>query len=1140
MKTKEIFLKDPLAWKLVNDGVSSNNIEDLETIKYELDSFVCEGEYLNGMRRILQGYLNNFNSPEQKASWISGFYGSGKSHLAKVLRYLWIDFPLNDGSTARSITHLPAEITELLTEISTLGRRHAGLHMAGGTLKAGVGSVRLRVMSIFFKSAALPEGYPYAKFLIHLKRDGKFDAFKKAINDQGKNFDQELGRLYSSAAVAKAYIQCYDHLNDPSQVGPMLRADYPNVENVSIDEMCTVIREVISVDGQLPCTLLVLDEIQQFIGQDAQTALDVQEVTEALSKEMDGRLMVVGTGQSALNDTSNLQRLMGRFTIKVHLKDNDVEKVVRTVVLQKREDKKADIKQVINKNEGEITRQLRATKIASQPDDDSTYIPDFPLLPVRRRFWERVLHSVDSTGTAAQMRTQLRVVHEACRAYADAELGAVVPGDFLYDQIANDLVTTGEMQKRFQEIIEQQKTKPDGLLRSRICALVFLITKLPREHGTDLGIRAEGEHLADLLSDDLVKGSTQLRQQLPELLKAMEQESVLMKVDDEYRLQTTEGAAWESEFRKRRASVLNDQPLIAARLKQCLEKALTSTIGNPSVLHGDSKERRKVVVHHGESKPAPGDNITLWVRDGFSAPETSVMADIRKLCTDDPTLHLFIPKSHSDELNNAIASAQAAEETLNYKGSSTQKEGQECRNSMSTKQHSESRRIDDLIRQILSGSRLFLSGGQESSFIALKEGIEDAAKQVLNRLYPRFNEGDSAKWPQVYKKAKEGSANALTQVGFTGDPQTHPVAAAISSFIGSGATKTGLEIRKQFTGAVYGWPQDAIDAVLTTLLASNHLSARIGTNPLMLAEVDVNKLKQATFRLESPVLTALQKLALRKLFQESGFPKITPGNETVDAIRFIEHAKAITAKAGGEAPAPMAPTAPEITALESFSGNELLMQLHDQREQLLDKIKAWQETGEKIAKRLPAFLLTENLVAQASGLPDKEAWSGTITAIRANRSLLDDPDPVSNIITIVTMALRAALTLSYKTYSETFEAQKERIQYNPVWQKLSNEKQQALLSSAGAIKREAPVTDSDEKLLNALESCSLANWQSRTDALAAQFSKALANAIIEAEPKARRISLSTATIHDPAELEAWLHKSKIAIEAALKDGPVIL
>ena len=1138
MKTKEIFLKDPLTWKLVNEGVSSNNTEDLDTLRFELESFVCEGEYLNGMRRILQGYRDSFKSPEQRAAWISGFYGSGKSHLAKVLRYLWINFSFPDGKTARSITHLPVEITDLLTEISTLGKRHDGLHMAGGTLKAGAGSVRLRVMSLFFKSVGLPEGYPYAKFLIHLKRDGKFDVFKKAIEDQGKDFEQELKRLYGSGAVAKAYVQCYSHLKDPSQVGPLLRADYPNVDDVSIDEMCNIIREAISRNAKMPCTLLVLDEIQQFIGQDAQIALDIQEVTEALSKQMNGRLMIVGTGQSALNDMPNLQRLMGRFTIKIHLKDNDVEKVVRTVVLQKRDDKKPNIKQLISKNEGEITRQLKATKLATQSEDDLAYVPDFPLLPVRRRFWEKVLHSVDSTGTTAQMRTQLSVVHEACRAYANAELGAVVPGDFLYDQIANNLVTSGEMQKRFQEIIEQQKTKPNGTLRSRICALIFLINKLPREHGTDLGVRAEPEHLADLLSEDLVTGSTQLRQQLPGLLGDLELDGVLMKVDSEYRLQTTEGAAWEAEFRKRRASVLNDDPLIASRLSQFLAKALQDALGNPSILHGDAKERRKVVIHYGEGKPEQSDAITLWVRDGFSALEASVLADIRKLGTDDPTLHLFLPRSHADELKSAIASAQAAEETLHFKGNPTSQEGKECRQSMVTKQGAEDLRIEELIGQIFGGARLFLSGGQEQSFIGLKVGIEEAAKQVLNRLYPKFHEGDSAKWPQVLKKAKEGSPSALEQVGFTGDPQTHPVAAAIIAFIGAG--KTGLEIRKKFNASPYGWPQDAIDGVLTTLLASNHLSARINGKPLPLAEVDQKKLGQAAFRVESPVLTAVQKLAIRKLFQEAGLPKITPGSEPYDALRFVEHAKAIAAQAGGDAPAPMVPAAPEITALESYSGNELLLALHDQRDLLLTKIKAWQATGKEITKRLPAFGLTEKLVAQAIGLTEQAEWSATLISIRANRSLLDDPDPVSHVLKAVGNALRARLALAHKSYTDNLVEQTARISSHAAWQNLSEDERQALLSNAGALRRTAPVTGSDEQLLSALLSCSLANWQSQTDALPAQFDKALAAAIIKAEPKAQRITLSAATIHNQAELDAWLTKSKTAIEAALKDGPVIL
>jgi hypothetical protein len=1138
MKTKEIFLKDPLTWKLVNEGVSSNNTEDLATLEYELESFVCEGEYLNGLRRILQSYRDSFKSPEQKAAWISGFYGSGKSHLAKVLRYLWVDYSFPDGTTARSLAHLPAEITDLLTEITTLGKRHEGLHMAGGTLKAGAGNVRLRVMGLFFKSVGLPERYPYAKFLIHLKRDGKFDAFRASIESQGKNFDKEIIRLYGSGAVARAYVQCYEHVKDPSQVGELLRAEYPNVDDVSMDEMCSIIREAISTNGKIPCALLVLDEIQQFIGQDAQTALDVQEVTEALSKEMDGCMMIVGTGQSALNDMPNLQRLMGRFTIKIHLKDNDVEKVVRTVVLQKREDKKSAVKQLIEKNEGEITRQLQTTKLASRGDDDLNYLPDYPLLPVRRRFWERVLHSVDSTGTAAQMRTQLRVVHEACRAYADAELGAVVPADFLYDQIANDLVSTGEMQKRFQEIIEHQKTQPDGTLRSRICALVFLINKLPREHGTDLGVRAEPEHLADLLSEDLVTGSTQLRQQLPPLLAAMELDGVLMKVDSEYRLQTTEGAAWETELRKRRAAALNDQPLIASRLSVFLDKALTDALGNPSVLHGDAKEHRKVTIHHGENKPDESDAITLWVRDGFSAAESSVLADIRRLSTDDPTLHLFLPKSHADELKNAIASAQAADETLHFKGNPTSPEGKECRRSMLTRQNADGLRVGELISQILSGARLFLSGGQEQSIMGLKEGVVDAAKQVLNRLYPKFNDGDSARWPQVSKKAKEGSPDALAQVGFNGDPQNHPVSTAIISLIGSG--KTGLEIRKNFKAPPYGWPQDAIDAVLTTLLASNHLSARIQSTPLPLAEVDLRKLGQATFRVESPVLTAVQKLAIRKLFQEAGLPKFTPGNELADALSFMDHAKAAAAQAGGDAPAPMAPAAPDLIALDSYSGNDLLMELHDQRDALLLKIKGWQATGKEITKRSPAFVLTEKLVAQASGLVDQAEWSATLTAICANRSLLDNPDPVSHVLKSAANALRTGLTQAHKAYTEMFEAQAARIENNPAWQKLPEEKRQALLTNTGALHRAAPVAVSDEQLLSALQACSLANWQSQTDALAAQFDKALAAAIIEAEPKARRITLSAATIHNLDELDAWLKESKIAIEAALKNGPVIL
>ena len=77
MKTKELFLKDPLSWTLANEGVSSNNDADEATLRYELETFVCEGEYESALEKILTGYLSRLGGGEQAGAWISGFYGSG-------------------------------------------------------------------------------------------------------------------------------------------------------------------------------------------------------------------------------------------------------------------------------------------------------------------------------------------------------------------------------------------------------------------------------------------------------------------------------------------------------------------------------------------------------------------------------------------------------------------------------------------------------------------------------------------------------------------------------------------------------------------------------------------------------------------------------------------------------------------------------------------------------------------------------------------------------------------------------------------------------------------------------------------------------------------------------------------------------
>src|ERR1017187_9625323 len=93
MINREIYQKDPTQTALLNNGVAKigelSSPEEIKTLHFELESFVCDGEYERGLQRILQSFLAQLSQTEQKAAWISGFFGSGKSHLAKMLCYLW-------------------------------------------------------------------------------------------------------------------------------------------------------------------------------------------------------------------------------------------------------------------------------------------------------------------------------------------------------------------------------------------------------------------------------------------------------------------------------------------------------------------------------------------------------------------------------------------------------------------------------------------------------------------------------------------------------------------------------------------------------------------------------------------------------------------------------------------------------------------------------------------------------------------------------------------------------------------------------------------------------------------------------------------------------------------------------------------
>lgn len=1145
MNNRDLYFRDPSKLELLNNGVSKvaelgQEEQQVKVLRFELETFVCDGEYARGLERILRAYLDRLNQEEQQAVWVSGFFGSGKSHLVKMLRYLWDDYRFADGVTARSLVRLPPEISDLLKELSTRSKQLGGLRAAAGTLGAGaMDNVRLAFIQLIMRAAGLPQNLAQARFILWLRSQGLEAKVEAALKKQKKELTKEVLSLKLSVPLAEALVVAEPKYATAANAQAAIRDQFKDNNSPTIEDALNIVKDIFGVGGELPCTLLVVDEIQQFIGSNIQRAMDLQEIAEHCSTGLKRRLLFVGTGQSALNATPSLQRLQARFGVRVQLSDTDVESVIRKTVLRKRPEREALVSKALDASQGELARHLQNTRLAVSPDDDNVLVADYPLLPTRRRFWERVLRNTDHSGTKAQLRSQLQIVFEAVRKTAEAPVGCVVPADFIYDQISSDLLNSGELEREYDEIIRKQRdgTK-DGELRSRLCALVFLIGKLSRSPGADDGVRANPETLVDLLVSDLKADRPKLEQQVPGLLKKLVAAGHLMEVESEYRLQTREGARWTHDFNRRRTSVLNDDERINSKRSELLQDGLKQALKPVNLQQGTSRQPRDFAFALSSARPAiSSGEVTLWVRDGWNDDDKTVLNDARAAGTDSPILFGYLPRLHEQDLRQAIASLLAAQETLDAHGAVTSPEAIEARKAVETHLEVAHHRVEELLGHIIGGAKVFLGGGGEASGIELADKVQDSANSALDRLFPQFSEADHANWGQVVTRARAGDVGALSQVGYPGDVTKHPVCRRVLELIGAG--KKGKEIREQFKAAPYGWPQDAIDGALYVMLVAGNLRATVNGQPVQAQALPQNQVGAASFYVDVPPLNVQQRLDLKALFQKAGVTAQN-GKESEAAGEFLRKLLALADSAGGEPPRPAAPDTQLVRDLQMLSGNAQLLKIHEQKDGLASSIAAWKKSSEGITRRWPAWDRLQGFHSFATGLPEADACGKSIAAITDGRTLLSDPDPVPELTKQLATALRLALRKLQDDLAAAFKAGHERLNASQTWERLSAEQRTVLTNTYQLTLPPAEAIGADDEILAALQARTLTDRRNLLDAVPQRIERALDEAARLLEPKAQRVALPGATIKTAAELDKWLTDARTLVEEKLKDGPVIL
>jgi hypothetical protein len=866
----------------------------------------------------------------------------------------------------------------------------------------------------------------------------------------------------------------------------------------------------------------------------------ITEIAEAVCKQLDSQVMLVAAGQSALTGVKLLHKLLDRFTIRIQLSDTDVEAVTRKVLLRKQPAAINGIAELLDTHAGEISRQLQGTAIGERQEDKAVIVEDYPLLPVRRRFWEHCFRQVDTAGTQSQLRSQLRIIHDCLAKLSGQPLGRLIPGDDLYEALAPEMVTTGALPREINErIIALGRTgSREDRLSQRICGLVFLIGQLPREAGADVAVRATREHIADLMIDDLGSDNGKLRAEVGTLLDKLADKGVLMRVGNEFRIQTEEGRNWDEDFRRRETKLKNDVTAFDEYRDRYVAAEVAQVVARIKLRHGNAKVERNLVMHRTQDPPSSdGESIPIWLRDGFSSSENDVVTAARAAGVTSALLCVFIPRKSRDELLNAIATEQAAEQTLNAKGVPATPEGQLARQSMESRWQLARRQREGLLSEIVAAAKVFQGGGNELLQLSLEEKLRSGAETSLARLFPRFKEADFAgsAWEAALKRARDGADQPFMPVGYQGPIEQHSVCKEVLVKIGSGSTGAG--VRKELERDPFGWPRDAVDSALIALHRSQHVTATLNGVAVGPGHLDQNKISKSEFRVEKTTLTVQDRNAIRALYQELDVK--AKGDELdAKAPEFFAAMRKLAAEAGGDAPLPPRSNLTDIEDIEKLVGNDRLAALRASADEVKKRISDWKKARSGIMKRLPSWEILGRLATHAAALHESTSWLEQRDAIGGNRLLLAEPDPVAPVLKGIADLLRQALNSAHSAHASAYHTAMDAISADTVWNKLAPSDRTGILRDVGLAEPTKPDVRSDETLLATLDAKNLAARRTEAEAIPARVEKARQQAAKLLEPKVQFISVDRPVLKTDADIEDWLDRQRGKLLQAIKNGPV--
>ncbi len=547
----EIFAK-PIA-RAIEGVIKADDTSHLAT---EVEEYVLTNEAAKGLEHVLEAYTNYTNA---NGVWISGFFGSGKSHLLKMLAHLLGDIDEHDYPRSQVAAQFQAKADDafLPALIDKADRIAAKSLLFNIDQKATLISKDQNdaLLKVFVKIFDESRGYygnqgHIARFESDLDSRGQYDAFKTAF-ERIAGIPWTQGR--EQAALEAGHIdQAFAEVNGAESPG--IIRQYSANYSVSIEDFAD---EVAAWLGKQPDGYRLnffVDEVGQFIGSNTQLMLNLQTIAESLATKCKGRAWIFVTSQEDMEkvggdrtktQANDFSRVQARFKNRLKLTSQDVEEVIRKRLLDKTDAAKTDVAAIYSAEHANFKTLFDFVEGRHYPNyrDKQHFVGTYPFVSYQFPLFQSAIEGIsdhnifEGRNSSVGERSMLGVVQEVARSLTDKPLGQLASFDQMFEGIRASLKSANQ-----RAINDAERSPSLPPLAVRLLKALFLVKYVDT-------FKATPRNLTVLVYDRFGTDLTQLGKDVNEALAALEAQTYIQRNGDVYDYLTNEEQKIEQEIK---------------------------------------------------------------------------------------------------------------------------------------------------------------------------------------------------------------------------------------------------------------------------------------------------------------------------------------------------------------------------------------------------------------------------------------------------------------------------------------------------------------------------------------------------------------------------------------------------------------